>query len=413
MNEALDAYRPIVGDSIIDQLAQLARPLGGASVVHVNSTLAGGGVAEILRRLVPLQNALGLRASWRAISGDAPFFDTTKRFHNGLQGLRTEVAPSAYDHYLEVNRANAEELRAELAAADFVFIHDPQPAALLELTPKRRGQWIWRCHIDASRPHWGIWRFLRRYVSRYDASVFSLAAFTQSLPHPQYLIAPSIDPLSEKNVEIEAAEVSAIAARFGLDAARPVALQVSRFDRFKDPVGVIRAFRLARATLPLQLVLAGSEATDDPEGAEVLAEVREAAGNDPDIRLLLLPADAHRTINALQRRADLVLQKSLREGFGLTVSEALWKRRAVIGGDAGGIRLQVIQGHTGFLVHSPEGTAMRMRYLLQHPKASARMGEKGRRHVLENFLLTRHLRDYLTLMTALRRGSEDRIELAS
>ena len=291
-------------------------------------------------------------------------------------------------------------------------MHDPQPAALRELVGTRRGRWIWRCHIDVSRPNWAIWRFLRRFVESYDASVFSLAEFTQALPHPQYLIAPSIDPLAEKNVELPAAEIGAVAARFGLDPARPVALQVSRFDRFKDPLGVVRACRLVREQLPLQLVLAGSEASDDPEGAEVLAEVRAAVADDPDVRLLLLPPDDHRTINALQRRADVVLQKSLREGFGLTVSEALWKGRPVVGGDAGGIRLQVVSGHTGFLVHSPEGAALRIRYLLQYPRAAARMGEKGRQHVRDNFLLTPHLRDYFTLITPRARGAGDRIELA-
>ena len=337
----------------------------------------------------------------------------TKSFHNALQGDRVEISRRSLDHYLEVNRVNAERLRGELSEADFVFVHDPQPAAFLRFTPARRGRWVWRCHIDASRPYRPVWKFLRDEVKGYEASVFSLAAFAQPLPHPQYLIAPSIDPLAEKNVDLDPDEVAQVAGGFGLDPERPVMLQVSRFDRFKDPVGVLRAYRLVRSKIPVQLVLAGGDASDDPEGAQVLAEVRAAAEDDPDVKILLLPADAHRAINALQRRSEVVLQKSLREGFGLTVTEALWKRKPVIGGDTGGITLQVIPHHTGFLVNSVEGAALRVRYLLRQPEVAAEMGEKGYRHARDNFLLTRHLREYLTLMLALERGDGERIELPS
>lgn len=408
----LAAYESVVGAEVLDQLVQLARPLSGARLLQVNSTRAGGGVAEILHRLIPLLRELGLDAQWEVIEGDASFYQVTKSFHNALQGNRVEVSAAQLDHYLEVNRANAARLARPLAEADFVFVHDPQPAALLRFTPQRRGRWIWRCHIDASQPARAVWKFLRELVRAHDASVFSLAAFAQPLPHPQYLIAPSIDPLAEKNIDLPPDEIASVAASFGLDPDRPVLLQVSRFDRFKDPVGVLRAYQAVRQHLPVQLVLAGGEATDDPEGAQVLSEVRAAAGDDPDVKILLLPADAHRTINALQRRAEVVLQKSLREGFGLTVAEALWKRRPVIGGDTGGITLQVISHHTGFLVHTPEGAALRARYLLQNVDTAREMGEKGHRHVRDNFLLTRHLREYLTLMLALQRGESGRIELA-
>jgi trehalose synthase len=284
--------------------------------------------------------------------------------------------------------------------ADFVFIHDPQPAALLKAFPKRKGKWIWRCHIDLSHPHRPVWRYLRGLVAGYDASVFSLADFAQMLPHPSYLVPPAIDPLSDKNMELAEEEIRAVYGQFEIDTRRKVMLQVSRFDRFKDPVGVIRAYRLAKAFIPgLQLVLA------------VLAEVRDVAGDDRDVHILLLPPDAHRTINALQRGADFVLQKSLREGFGLTVAEAMWKGKAVIGGDTGGIRLQVIDHHTGFLVRSPEGTALRIRYLLQHPARFAEMGQKAREFVRENYLLTRQLREYLALMVALQHGTDERIEV--
>ncbi len=409
---SLDAYAEAAGSEVIDHLRQLARPLRDKRVVHVNSTRTGGGVAEILARLVPLQQDLGLDASWEVIDGSADFYSTTKAFHNGLQGQPVKLARAHLDHYLETNRANASKLGAKLEDADFVFVHDPQPAAMLGFCNRRRGKWIWRCHIDLSRPYRPVWKFLRGHVQGYDASVFSLPAFAQPLLHPQYLISPSIDPLSEKNIPLAAEEVDSVAERFGLRSKCPVVVQVSRFDRFKDPVGVVRAYRLAKLHVPIQLVLAGGPAEDDPDGPAVLDEVRREAGNDPDIHILLLPADDHRTINALQRCADIVLQKSLKEGFGLTVAEALWKGKPVIGGDTGGITLQVIDHHTGFLVSSPEGAAFRIRYLLSRPDLMAAMSEKGRRHVKENFLLTRHLREYLTLMIGVVHGAQDRIDLS-
>ena len=412
MSATLTAYAEEVGADVIEHLRQLAPPLVGKKVVHVNSTRTGGGVAEILARLIPLKRELGLSASWEVIDGDDDFFRVTKAFHNGLQGDAVSVTGRLADAYLETNRLNAERLRGVLEDADFVFVHDPQPAALLRFCPDRRGRWIWRCHIDVSRPHRPIWKLIRDLVRPFDASIFSLAAFAQPLPHPQYLIPPSIDPLSDKNVPLTQEEVARIAVGFGVDPDRPLLLQVSRFDKFKDPVGVIQAYRMVKRHVPVQLVLAGGTATDDPEGESVLRDVRDAAGDDPDIKVLLLPPDAHRAINALQRRAEIVLQKSIREGFGLTVTEALWKGRPVIGGEAGGITLQVINGHTGFLVNTPEGAAFRIRYLLSRPEERARMGEKGRRFVMENFLLTRHLRDYLALMVGLEHGVLDRIEVS-
>ncbi|HDO30900.1 MAG TPA: glycosyltransferase, partial [Desulfobacteraceae bacterium] len=276
----------------------------------------------------------------------------------------------------------------------------------------RRGKWIWRCHIDVSRPFRPVWKYLRRFVREYDASIFSLAGFAQTLPHPQYIIPPSIDPLSEKNMELPEDDVRAVFTDFNLDPGRPLLVQVSRFDRFKDPLGVIRAYRLVKKFVPgQQLVLAGGGATDDPEGKIVLHEVREAAAGDPDIHVQSLPPDSNRTINALQRAADIVLQKSVREGFGLTVTEAMWKGKPVIGGNTGGIRLQVINFNTGFLVNTPEGAALRIRYLLHQPEKMHEMGNKAKEFVRENFLLTRHLREYLTLILSLHYGSTDRIEL--
>jgi trehalose synthase len=408
----LATYAQVVGEEVIDQLRQLAKPLQGMNVVHVNSTAVGGGVAEILTKLVPLMRELDINVSWEVITGDEQFFQCTKSMHNALQGNQVPIRNSLLQHYKEVNANNADKLRSTLKAADFVFIHDPQPAPLLNHCPNRKGKWVWRCHIDASHPYRPVWKFLEQFLNNYDASIFSLAAFARALPHPEYLIPPSIDPLSEKNIDLEPNEIDAVCDRFSLDRQRSLIVQVSRFDRFKDPVGVIHAYRLATKFIPsLQLVLAGGSATDDPEGKIVIEEVKAAAAEDPDIHVLLLPPDAHRTINALQRAADIVLQKSTREGFGLTVTEGMWKGKPVIGGDTGGIRLQVINYHTGFLVNTPEGAALRIRYLLQEPDKIDEMGKKAKEFVRENFLMTRQLREYLTLMVALLHGAVDRVEL--
>lgn len=412
MTTMLDRYARVVGDQVISHLQQLARPLKGRRIVHVNSTKVGGGVAEILYKMIPLMQELGLETSWEVITGDSEFYECTKTFHNALQGNDVDLPKRLLQAYEAANHEAAKKLCPTLSQSDFVIIHDPQPAPLLKLCENRKGKWVWRCHIDAARPFRPVWQYLREWVKPYDASIFSLAQFAQPLPHPQYLIAPSIDPLSEKNMELHDDEVRAVFDEFDLDPERPLIVQVSRYDRFKDPVGVIQAYRLAKRFVPaLQLVLAGGDASDDPEGAEVLAEVREAAGDDPDIHILLLPADAHRTINALQRASQIVLQKSTREGFGLTVTEGLWKSRPVIGGNTGGIRLQVFNHHTGFLVDSPEGAALRIRHLLADDEKRRVIGEQAKQFVLENYLITRHVREYLTLLLALEYGTQDRIVL--
>ena len=412
MTALLDQYAQIVGSDNIDRLRQLAAYLKGMKVVHVNSTREGGGVAEILHRLVPLKNELGLNTFWEVITGKPEFYQCTKGMHNALQGNRLDISAPLLREYEQTNRHNFERLRSHLEEADIVFIHDPQPAALLRFCENRRGKWIWRCHIDASHPYRPVWKFLRPFVAEYDASIWSLSSFVQPLQHPLYIIAPSIDPLSDKNVVLEPEELDRVCRNHGLDRTRPILLQVSRFDRFKDPIGVIEAYRMTKAFgPPVQLVLAGGSASDDPEGEEVLKEVKEAARNDPDIHILVLPPDAHREINALQRVADIVLQKSIKEGFGLTVTEAMWKGKPVIGGDAGGICLQVINHHTGFLVKTPEGAALRIRYLLNERQHLEAMGKKASTYVLENFLLTRHLREYLALMVGITMGTTQRIEL--
>jgi trehalose synthase len=406
-------YTAVTSPNVMHQIEQLAAPLKGAKVLHINSTKEGGGVAEILHKLIPLKQALGIEADWDIITGNQEFYQCTKGFHNALQGMRQSISEKLLQNYEKINRENEEKLRSKLQEADFVFIHDPQPAPLLKMIPERRGKWIWRCHIDASKPYRQVWKYLREWVTPYDASIFSLPEFAQPLPHPQYIIPPSIDPLSEKNCPLPDYEIKNVFSEFNLDPQLPLITQVSRYDRFKDPVGVIEAYKLASKLTPLQLVLAGGGASDDPEGEMVLNEVKEASNGADNIHVLLLPADANRTINALQRASDIILQKSIREGFGLTVSEGMWKGKPVIGGDTGGIRLQVINHFTGFLVRTPEGAALRTRYLLHRRDKLEDMGMRAKRFVRENFLITRHLREYLTLMVGLTNGVDERINVGN
>lgn len=395
----LKDYEPVIGSDALDELYRLSEPLHGKGFQHVNSTRVGGGVAEILFRMVPIFQELGINAWWDVIPGNEEFFRITKSFHNGLQGQPVFLTNKDFETYLQVNHLNAKQVPL---TGDIVLIHDPQPASMIEYywSQSHRQVFLWRCHIDVSQPDRTIWRFLEKYVRRYRSTIFSAPQFAQRLPLPQFLVPPSIDPLSPKNEDLPQEHVRQALERFQIDPARPLLVQVSRFDYFKDPVGVIEAYRLVKKTADCQLVLAGGGATDDPEAARVLDEVREAARNDPDIHILELPPRSDREINALQRAATVVIQKSTREGFGLTVAEALWKGRPVIGGAVGGIPLQVIDGVNGFLVHSPEGAAFRIRTLLQNPAQSDEMGRRGREHVLNNFLITRHVRQYLLVILA-------------
>jgi trehalose synthase len=402
VQRGLRDYASITGAEAIDELVALAAPLRGVRVQQINTTAVGGGVAEILHRMVPLLRELGLDTTWDVMKGGEAFFQVTKSFHNALHGMAGSLTPEMKEVYLEATSRNVRDLPL---TGDIVYVHDPQPAGLIQ--GRRGGQrWIWRCHIDLSAPNPEFWNFLQPYVEQYDASVFSAPIFAQKLRIPQFLIAPSIDPLSDKNRALPREQVRATLERHGIDPERPVVTQVSRFDRLKDPVGVIEAYRLVRRNLDCQLVLAGGSADDDPEGAQVLAEVRERAGNDPDIHILLLPPDAHLEINALQRGSSVVVQKSVREGFGLTVAEALWKGRPVVAGAVGGITLQVEHGVTGMLVRSPEGAAQAIKQILANPDLAHELGENGREHVRQNFLLTRHIKDYLCAFLAVQRGGD-------
>lgn len=413
MSEILEDYKKIAGQKAIDQLLQLAKPLKNLKIVHVNSTKIGGGVAEILAKMLPLTETLGIsNCHWETIQGTYDFFHCTKNFHNALQGNKIIPPKSQLNIFESVNAENAEKLRPVLQDADIVIIHDPQPLALIEHFPEKKGKWIWRCHIDASKPFRPVWSYLKNYIEKYDATIFSLAEFCHPLANPMFVILPSIDPLSEKNIDLSEQEIREKVELFGIDPERPYLLQVSRFDRFKDPLGVIEAYRLVKKFNPsVQLALVGGGAQDDPEGEIVLNDVKLASEDDPDIHVLLLPGDAHRTVNALQRGADIVIQKSIKEGFGLTVTEGLWKGKPVIGGNVGGIRKQIVNWQTGFLVNTPEGAAYRIRYLLQNREKINEMGRIGKEYVRENFLITRHLREYLTLIYSLYFKQNDRIEL--
>ena len=397
----LDDYKAIVGTAEIDELKFLARELKGKKVKMVNSTAVGGGVAEMLNQLVPLLRELEVQTNWDVITGGNDFFEVTKAFHNALQGSDYNLTQHARDIFLMHNEQNRNRLEF---SEDFIVIHDPQPAALIRARKESPQRWIWRCHIDLSSPNPDVWGFLRPFIEQYDAAIFSSQSFARQLPIPQYLFYPCIDPLSEKNKDIDDTFVQHVCDEFGIDRSRPIVTQVSRFDRAKDPVGVVQAFKQARKYVDAQLVLAGGGASDDPEGAAVLKEVKEAVGDDKDIIILDLPPWCALEINALQRASTIIVQKSIREGFGLTVTEALWKGKPTIAGAVGGIPNQIIHKLTGALVHSVDGCAYQIRYLLTHPDFATQLGQNGHEHVKENFLMSTNVRRWLLLLRILLAG---------
>jgi len=348
----------------------------------------------MLNRLVPLLGELEVTTRWEVITGGNDFFEVTKAFHNALHGTPYNLTRQAQEIFL----ANIEQNRLRMSfEEDLLVIHDPQPAGLVASKKNNAGKWVWRCHIDLSNPNPEVWGLLRPMVEQYDAAIFSSPSFARQLNIPQYLFFPCIDPLADKNKTLDEAFVQKVCEDFGIDRSRPIVTQISRFDRLKDPVGVIRAYKMAREYADCQLVLAGGGATDDPEGAAVLQEVQEAAAADPDIIILDLPPWSALEINALQRASTLVVQKSLKEGFGLTVTEALWKGTPTIASAVGGIPTQIIHKLTGVLVHSVEGCAYQIRYLLTHPEFARQLGKNGHEHVKENLLVTANIRRWLTL----------------
>lgn len=405
-------YSGIAPKSDLLLIQKLCDKLKGKSFVHVNSTREGGGVAEILHRMIPFLQEQGIDARWDVIEGDADFFDFTKKTHNALQGNREKFTKPMWDHYYEVNRRNRRNVDLK---ADCVLIHDPQPAPLIDFRPKsgkgRNNIWMWRCHIDISNPMPSLWSQLKKHVVKYDTAIFSVPKFAKSLPINEFIVTPSIDPLSDKNRDLSDEEIHAVGEKFNIPRDKKLILQVSRFDKFKDPIGVINAYKIVKKYNDCALILAGSPATDDPEGEAILNEVKEYAGNDPDIIILLLPPDNHKEINALQRMSDVILQKSIKEGFGLTVSEAMWKEKPVIGGAVGGIPLQIVHGVTGFVVYSPEGAAFRIRQYLNDPVMARTMGQQGKEFVRKNFLLTRQIRDYLAVWYCSANKGKHMIEL--
>jgi len=403
-------YEPIVGKDCIDELFYLAGRIKRRKIQHINSTPVGGGVAEILARMVPLIRELDLDTSWDIIKGGDDFFAVTKEFHNALHGkaqLITEEMYDIYEHYTNLN------LELTPLIGDVIFVHDPQPAGLIKakLRDEDHRYWIWRCHIDVSNPDRQVWRFLKKYVERYDSAIFSMPSFAQMLSIPQFLIAPSIDPLSKKNIELSQEEIHGVLERLQIDPELPIVTQISRFDPLKDPIGVIEAHKIVSRHIDCQLVLAGGGASDDPEGAEVLSQVKAKAEGDKNVHIIELPPNSDIEINALQRASTIIIQKSLKEGFGLTVTEALWKGKPVVAGAAGGIVTQIENKITGMLVSSVEGAAYKIEYLLNNPDFAEQLGENGRQHVLHNFLITRHVRDHLLLLLYLDHLNETVVKI--
>jgi trehalose synthase len=404
----LDDYADVVEPGTIERVRALAEPLRGARVLHVNATAYGGGVAELLATHVALLRSAGIDADWQVISGSDEFFAVTKTMHNALQGAEVDWTDEMARTYCERVHENASRIDTDY---DFVVIHDPQPAALREFVREQGGdasgaKWVWRCHIDLTDANPTVWEFLRPYVEQYDASVWTMPQFVPASLRMDRVVhaPPCIDPRSVKNLDLAAPFVDEICKSYGVDTNRPVVCQISRFDPWKDPVGVIEAFRVVREQVrDAQLVLAGSMATDDPEGFHYWELSEAAAAGDPDIHLLSnIQQVGSVQVNAFQRAADVVVQKSLREGFGLTVSEALWKGRPVVGGECGGITLQIEDGVDGFLVDSVEDCAKRVLELLSDPARADRMGAVGREHVRHSFLSTRELEDWLRLFASLR-----------
>jgi len=410
VTKRIEDYRAIVGDEKVEEILGLASFLEGARVLHVNSTAFGGGVAEILGTLVPLMRDVGLKADWQVIRGADEFFNVTKVMHNALQSMDLDWTEERQEVWMRYNKMNADLFDEDY---DFVVIHDPQPAGMLSILSgrngwRKHGKWIWRCHIDITNAQPAVWDFLRPHVEAYDAGIFTLPEYVkEDLKGIKVaVIPPAIDPLSPKNMDIPWETVETIVRRYGVSLDRPIICQVSRFDPWKDPLGVIDAYRKVKAEVPdVQLVMIASMAADDPEGWSYYERTARRAGEDSDIYLLSnLQGVGNLEVNAFQRAATVVVQKSVREGFGLVVAEGLWKGKPVVAGNVGGIPLQVIPERTGYLVDSVEECAEWILFLLQRPDIAEAVGREGREHVREHFLVTRNLRDYLTLFLDLQNG---------
>ena len=427
----LNNYKEIAGETAIQEIRRVGEKLNGKKVIHINSTKVGGGVAEILQRLIPLMKDTGIDANWKTIEGNDEFYKITKKIHNALHGVIVPITQEMLELYDNTNKQNAEQL--DLDDADFVIVHDPQPAALIKYFPNRKGKWIWRCHIDLTTPDAPIWEYLKSFVSRYDAAVFHIEQFAKrELPIKKFIIPPSIDPLSDKNKDITDDEIKSVLESYRIDRQRPIITQIGRFDTLKDPQGVVKMHQLLRSQkffveiyhllksarsfrnglkanekqsnnpeIDCQLILAGGLAHDDPEGLQVCQNLQKSIGKNSDVYILCKEHFSDLEINALQRASKIILQKSWKEGFGLTVSEALWKSKPVIGGNTGGIPQQIIDGETGFLVNNVQEAARKTKYLLRNPEKAEEMGKKGKEHVRKNFIITKQVMNHLLLYLTL------------
>lgn len=389
---SLEQYEPLIGAEAVDRIQQKADRLRPLHTVHVSSTFYGGGVTEILTPLTLLMNAIGIESGWRMIQGTMPFFTCTKKLHNALQGENIDFSLEERAIYEKVVFENA--TRLHLDDCDAVIVHDPQPLPLASYFPDRAVPWLWQCHVDLSSPNAGIWAYLSKFVRRYDATIYTLPEYAQILPIDQRFMTPAIDPFSAKNADLPDQQIDACLSHYRIPQDRPLVVQISRFDQWKDPVGVIEAFRKAREEVDCTLVLVGNNALDDPEGAVILETIQ----NSVDERIVVLSVDDPVLVNALQRRAAVVMQKSIREGFGLTVTEAMWKSAAVIGGNVGGIRRQICDGENGFLVDSVDQAAARLIQLLREPRLRERLGARARETVRQNFLMSRLLEEWIDLL---------------
>ncbi|MEA3457923.1 MAG: glycosyltransferase [Candidatus Thermoplasmatota archaeon] len=398
---SLDKYRDFIGDKTIEKIHSEASSLSEKTLVHINSTYQGGGVAEILNSLIVLLNDVGIKTDWRVLHGNQDFFSITKKFHNALQGEKinlTDLKKRVY-YIANVNNAIFTHLNH-----DFVVTHDPQPLPIITCYKKRQ-PWIWRCHIDISEPMKELWDYLKMFILKYDAMIVSMDKFRErDLPNhimPQYIIRPSINPLNIKNNDIPESTVSKYMSKMDISQDKPIISQISRFDKWKDPEGMVKIFKLIKKKVDCKLVLMGSMATDDPEGQEIFENVEKTVGDDKDIHLVMNAPDIE--VNALQRASSVVIQRSLKEGFAITVSEALWKETPVIASNVGGIPSQVIDGKNGYLLEPMDltGFADKITHLINNPNVAKEMGQYGRNHVKNNFLITRHLMDYINLMNKL------------
>jgi trehalose synthase len=393
----IEQYEPLIGAAMLERIAAKADRVRTMRVAHISSTFYGGGVTELLTPLTLMMNATGIETDWHLIQGTPGYFGCTKKLHNTLQGESRDFSDAEKTIYEQVVFENG--TRLHLDDCDAIIVHDPQPLPLIMHFCDREMPWLWQCHVDLSSPYAPVWIYLRQFIEQYNAAIFSLPEYGQDLQIDQRFVTPAIDPFSAKNRELSDREIREFLGNYKIPTDRPLVTQISRFDRWKDPMGVIEAFRKAREQVDCTLVLIGNNASDDPEGAVILEQIKGAAGDD----VIILAADDPTLVNALQRSAAVVLQKSTREGFGLTVTEAMWKGAAVIGGDVGGIRHQIKDEWNGFLVSTPDQAAARMVQLLKDPGLREQIGSRARESVRQNFLMSRLLEDWLDLLSKYER----------